>query len=626
MPDEQKGCRRGSRGTKDQLLIDKAVLRDCKRRSTNLAMAWIDFRKAYDMVPHSWILECLELFGVANNIRIFLQESMEIWKTELTVSGETLGNVEIRRGIFQGDSLSPLLFVLCMIPMTLTLRREKVGYQWEKGKYKINHLVFMDDFKLFGKSHDQIDSLVQTVYMLSKDIGMEFGLKKCGVLIMKRGKVVTMDGIRLPDGGVMKEIDEHGYKYLGIIEMDKIKEKEMKDAFTKEYKRRLKLVLKSKLNGRFKIMAINTWAVAVLRYGAGIIKWLAEDLRQLDRSTRKMMTMNGALHPKSDVHRLYVPRKKGGRGLVGCEGCVRTEENNLGWYIKNSEEKLLQGVRAVGVIETEAVKSNNDFKEDIKNANLNSWKEKRMHGQFLSEMNENVDRDKCWEWLRKGDLKVQTEALICAAQEQALRTNYIKYNIDKTSDSPYCRLCGQKGETVNHIISECTKLAQREYKRRHDKVGKIVHWKLCKKYNLERKEKWYEHEPESVMENDVVKILWDVNIQCDHVIQARRPDIVVIEKEERICKLVDIAVPGDSRICDKEVEKLEKYQDLKREVGRLWNMKKVVVVPVVIGALGCVSKDLKKWIESLDIQVNTAFLQKTALLGTARILRRVLES
>ena len=107
----------------------------------------------------------------------------------------------------------------------------------------------------------------------------------------------------------------------------------------------------------------------------------------------------------------------------------------------------------------------------------------------------------------QSDLKVQTEATICAAQEQALRTNYTK---KKTSENPLCRMCGERGETVQHIICECKKLAQREYKRRHDTVAKLVHWKLCEKHNLERKEKWYEHCPEGVVEDDDVKLIWDI--------------------------------------------------------------------------------------------------------------------
>lgn len=115
LPDEKKGCRKGSRGTKDQLLIDKMILRNCKRRKTNLAMAWIDYRKAYDMVPHSWILESLKITGVARNVQRLIESSMEKWKTVLTTNKQVLGEVRIRRGIFQGDSLSPLLFVICLV-------------------------------------------------------------------------------------------------------------------------------------------------------------------------------------------------------------------------------------------------------------------------------------------------------------------------------------------------------------------------------------------------------------------------------------------------------------------------------------------------------------------------------
>ena len=81
LPEEQKGCRRRRRATKDQLLFDKAILKDCKRRHTKLAMACIDYRKAYDMVPHRWIGECLEMFGIAVNVRQFLLSSMTKWKT-----------------------------------------------------------------------------------------------------------------------------------------------------------------------------------------------------------------------------------------------------------------------------------------------------------------------------------------------------------------------------------------------------------------------------------------------------------------------------------------------------------------------------------------------------------------
>ena len=112
----------------------------------------------------------------------------------------------------------------------------------------------MDDLKLFRKSFEQILSFVQTVHTFSMDTGTEFATKKCGVLVLKRGKTVKMEGIVLTDGQVMRETDESGFKYLYIMATDQLKENETKDLFPKEYKRRLKLVLKTKLSGKHKIM------------------------------------------------------------------------------------------------------------------------------------------------------------------------------------------------------------------------------------------------------------------------------------------------------------------------------------------------------------------------------------
>ena len=303
LPEEQKRCRRESRETKEQLLIDLMVLQHCKKRLTNLAMAWVDYRKAYDMMPHSRIIECLEFLQIADNIKQFLTRSMTKWQTELTSSSESLGKVNIRRDIFQGGSLSPLLFVICMVPLTLVLRKLKEGYTM--GQTRINHMFFMDDLKLFGKSERQIESLVNTVHAVSDDIGMEFGIKKCSVLIMKIGKVMTCEDTELPNGMTMKEVESEGYRYLGISELDKIKDKEMKEQFQKEYMRRLKAMFKSKLHRRNKTLAVNTWVVSVLRYGAGILKSNKDEIAKLDRRTRNMMAMYGALHPKSDVNRIY---------------------------------------------------------------------------------------------------------------------------------------------------------------------------------------------------------------------------------------------------------------------------------------------------------------------------------
>ena len=112
-------------------------------------------------------------------------------------------------------------------------------------------------------------------------------------------------------------------------------------------------------------------------------------------------------------------------------------------------------------------------------------------------------------------------------------------------------------QTINHIISECSKLAQMENKTRHDWVGQGIHWEMCRKFQFDHTNKWYIHNPAPALENNSHKLLWDFNIQTDHLIPARRPDLIIINKKKktRICKIVDFAVPANHRINLKESEK-----------------------------------------------------------------------
>ena len=140
--------------------------------------------------------------------------------------------------------------------------------------------------------------------------------------------------------------------------------------------------------------------------------------------------------------------------------------------------------------------------------------------------------------------------------------------IDKTQQNSKCRLCGDRDETINHIISECSKLSQKEYKTKHHWVGNVIHWEMCKKYRFDHTKKWYMHNPASVLENDTHTHLWDFEIQTDHLIPARRPDLIIINKRKRTCKIVDFAVPVDHRIKLKECEKNDKYLDLAKELKK----------------------------------------------------------
>ena len=253
-PDEQKGCRKGSRGTAELLYIDQHVLNESKNRRKNVAMAWIDYKKAYDMVPQS----CLRMYKILHKIINFIEKKNEKLESWINSRKKSLAETKIQRGIFQGDSLSPQLFIIAMIPLSHILSKCTAGYKLSRSQEKINHLMYMDDIKLLAKNEKELETLIHTLRIYSQDIGMEFGIEKCALLVMKSGKRHLTDGMELPNQDKIRTLAENEtYKYLGILEADTIKQVKMKNKILKEYLRTRKLP-ETKLTSRNPIKGINT--------------------------------------------------------------------------------------------------------------------------------------------------------------------------------------------------------------------------------------------------------------------------------------------------------------------------------------------------------------------------------
>ena len=223
-------------------------------------MAWIDYKKAFDSVPHSWINRCLDLYKIDGSLRTFLANQVTQWKTDITLfpkDGEIkVPAVKIKRGIFQGDSLSPLLFCFAIDPLSKLLKKEGVGYNLSKSRKKsveetISHVLLMDDLKLYAASDEDLNRLIQIVHSFSNDIHMEFGLDKCAKSIIQKGNKVESDGVQLSDGTEIADLQEDSpYKYLGIEETAQIEHKLMRDKIHKEYVRRVKHICKSELTAK----------------------------------------------------------------------------------------------------------------------------------------------------------------------------------------------------------------------------------------------------------------------------------------------------------------------------------------------------------------------------------------
>ena len=247
----------------------------------------------------------------------------------------------------------------------------------------------MDDLKLYGKSTAELESLLNTISIFSNEIAMDFCLDKCATLAIIKGKVTETQGMNLPNNNIKGLNLNEIYKYLGMLQADDIKHKKVKKKTLSEYNKRVRKILKSKLNGSNIIKALNSWAVPVVRYTAGIIDWTQAELKDLERKTRKLMSAHHALHPQSDVDRLYLPRQAGGRGLLQIRQTVEEEKQALNVYIKNSTEHVLKAVSDEELLKVNESK-NEYHKKKLKNCQ-EQWQSKPLHGQYLQDIKDKND-------------------------------------------------------------------------------------------------------------------------------------------------------------------------------------------------------------------------------------------
>ena len=337
---------------------------------------------------------------------------------------------------------------------------------------------------------------------------------------------------------------------MGILQLDGIMEKEMKEKVEKEYFRRVGLLLKSGLNGGNLIKGINTWAVSIIRYGAGIISWTKKELKLIDKKTRFRLTLAGGFHRNSNVDRLYIKRVKGGRGLISVEDCVRAEEGSLSCYAKKSQEWMLKAIAS----RIDTKENGPVYTKKIQEERLKRLGKKKLHGKVLKEMKE-VGTGRNWQWVRAGFLSKSVEGFMFAAQEQTLRTRWKRAAIENEDISDRCRICGKEMETVMHLVAGCEVLSKGGYKRRHDKVGLRIYWEMCRKNGIKCAEKWYEEIPDPVRisEDKKREIWWDRKIQTSEKMEHIRPDVVLFNREKKgKCTIVDFSVPWDKNVQKKE--------------------------------------------------------------------------
>jgi len=653
--EEQTGCTPKRGGCMDQLLVDQMTLDHAHRRQRNLSTCWIDFRKAYDSLSHEWLQELLGLCKFGENVVQCITAMMKMWRTRLLVpngNAQVLSRpIHIQRGIFQGDTLSPLLFCLALAPISFHLKRQPAGYRIKLRSQRevvVNHLWYMDDLKLFASGDDGLASTASIVEVIGTNIGLSFNPAKCNWLSIQQGQVKTTKGdlVTISAARIQHLAVDGNYRYLGVVESYRIDRKQMKQAAVAEFELRLQKLCESQLSARHLVKAINTYAIPVILYGIILLDWTKAEIAALDRLIRKALTECGAQHPRASVVRVHLPRSMGGRGVLSICHLEERTVIRLAKYIASRQDiplllavkehhdalpvskSLTHGAAALlpdlGIPNLEEA-SKERVKLAIFQREATSLQDKPLHGRYWRRLGESdLDVALTMAWLRSPTLYPSTESRIMAVQDQAVSTRNYQAAVSQviSADRDVCRMCGERGETIDHIVGACPALARRQYIDRHDAIVREVHWALCRRNNIPCSKEPRQHELVHVTQAGDLRLYWEVSIPTDIRVQANRPDIII--RTSKCALLLDVSVPLDINVTAKIQEKKTKYAALCRELQRIWGVRDITVHPIVLGALGGLTTEAARLIDGVcGGFASVARLQQLALLGTLQIVGQV---
>lgn len=258
------------------------------------------------------------------------------------------------------------------------------------------------------------------------------------------------------------------------------------------------------------------------------------------------------------------------------------------------------------------------------------WKAKPLHGRYAANLNGGeVDKKLSTSYLSDGQLMFETEGFINAIQGQVIPTrNRRKFILKEDLPSDKCRLCQTTTESIQHLTAGCTYFAPRDYLNRHNQVAGVIHQELCVQMGLlTAKVPYYKYQPQTVLENESWKILWDLIITTDRTVSHNRPDILVFDKKQRKAQVIDIQIPADENVGKSRMEKVLKYQELADEIKRMYQLEKVEIYPIIISCNGLVDKYLPRNLKAISIRNPkqiVAISQKAVILATCHTVRRIL--
>ena len=600
-------------GAKEQVLINIAIN---KEHHNKLRTTWVDVKKAFDSVNHNYLQQCIKKLNFPDWILRFITSIMSKWEISIRSDNNNILTKKIERGILQGDSLSPLLFVLCLDPLSRKLNSvyPKVNIATEELSYSTNHLLFIDDLKLFSKDEAGAKSLLDETENFFNTIGLEINKEKSAT------NAATCRTVAAEVSGV------EGYKYLGITENGKneISPKTW-ERIKKEMITRVENLCQTKLNGKNMMRAINEHAISLINYYVGVLKLEPEEYENMDKEIRQILVKNDIHRQPACKQRLYLPRNELGRGLHNIE---HKSESILLRMLQDLTSKNLS-LRRKAIMKVEMDNKSHlsqinqylatKYKMDGSKMNTKVLKEKQKETLFY-EINEKHHHKKLYSlrdnqmcsvknssvWLKEGRTTPKEEASICFLQDR---------NIFMAEDIK-CPHCKEKKKTVDHMATKCDRMLSHGYTRRHNEVVRCIHMHLCQEYGLKKTKYMRSHDVQETIGNEKVEIRVDTRIRTDIKIKNNKPDIFVLDKIQKTITIIEVGITSQENLQKVETEKLRKYDVLANELGFIYKCK-TVIIPYVTTWDGLVSPYHHKYVKMIGIPRTTeAYIQSLVLRKT----------
>lgn len=625
LPLEQMALKKEVRGCTQAHVIDQVVTTDAKYSDNNkLSIGWLDFQKAFDSIKHKCIRWKLKKIGVPEPIRHLIKVLMGSWKIryEGRANGKKVRStpLQVKNGLLQGDTLSPLLFCLSIASISWWLNQKVAKYKTSMGRCNgypltLNHIYFVDDLKILTTSKRELNKAIEGVITIGSAIGLQINKKKCAIAhIRQKHTQAERTGLL---SGIPLLGEQDTYKYLGIEQKTETSQKEVLKKLRDQISLKADNIWKSKLTYKQMVDNTNACILAKARYifqnlivGSGRFNELTAYAEKLDVLLRKKMSENDARQLTCCVDRLYVHRSNCGIGLksfldiledsiisTSCYLILKPELLNSYQILYSlsfgrGKRTILRDLMAVitsdrykqynilgklrvrpdqnylafdGQQHTNPTKAAQQICKTLETYRqmiyLQEWKLKPSLGRVLNTAG--LDLTRSLRWISEGLVGGRVMGLVLAAQEGML---IFKAHIANTRrNDKLCRKpchnmgesCERQLETIQHVTSICRYWRAGLMLKRHNAVAKCLHRYFSIKYEF--KTVHYSKRPEYVLRNDNAIIYWDHSIPTNIPLKHNQPDIVVIDKKNKHGIIIEVRVSWPTIINQEERRKVLKY-------------------------------------------------------------------